>query len=628
MNRRGALRAVCGALGAPVLAGAAASALGMPRPVWAQPAVTTSPALSRFGPPHYPAGFPHFDYVNPAAPRGGTVVLSELGTFDTLNWVPLQGDLPTSLSVIHDALMTGSSDELSAAYGLIAESAAYPDDLSSVTFTLRPEARWQDGHPITAEDVVWTFAAIREHGRPFLRVFYDQITGVVAEGERRVRFDVATRNRMAPLLAAAGFTPLPRHWWQAPGRDIARGLLEPVLGSGAYRVAAVDPGRSITYERVADYWAAALPVAIGQNNFDRVRYDFYRDDDVLTEAFLGGAYDFHQEYRALSWATRYDVDAVHSGRIVRRSVPDHSPKGIQAYFLNTRRPVFQDRRVRQALGLLYDFETTRRQLLNGFYVRARSYYPNSEFAAAGLPDEDELAILAPYRDRLPPELFTAPFQPPESDGNGDIRPRLRQALDLLRAAGWEIRGGALTQAATGEPMRFEFLEVTHGIVRLTQPYVANLARIGIQASIRLVDAAQYQRRIDDFDFDVTTLALNAFVPPGVEQRSFWGSAAAGERGSGNFSGIRDEVVDALIEAIVATPDRTAEDHRHLVAVTRALDRVLLWGHYVVPQYYNDAFWIAYWDRFGMPETLPRYGTGFPASWWIDPARDAAIGRRR
>ncbi len=594
----------------------------------AQDGVTVSSALARFGPPHYPPGFAHFDYVNPAAPRGGAVVLSDFGSFDTLNWVPLQGDYPTSIGIVHDSLMTGSGDELSAVYGLIAESAEYPEDLSWVIFNIRPEARWHDGRPITAEDVKWTFDAIRAHGRPFLQAFYEQIAEVEALSERRVRFAMTTRGRMGPLILAAGFSPLPRHWWTAGGRDIARGTLEPTLGSGPYRIAAVDPGRSITYQRVPDYWAAGLPVAIGQNSIDILRYDFYRDNDVMTEAFLGGGFDHLQERRALSWATRYDTDAVRSGRVIRETLPDRSPKGIQAYFFNTRRPIFRDVRVRRAIGLLYDFETTQRQLLNGYYERVATYFPNSDFAASGVPEGEELTILEGYRDQLPAELFTEAYRPPQSDGTGNLRDRMREAVELLRAAGWEVRNGAMTDTATGEPLRFEVLEVSQGIVRLTQPFVGNLERIGIRASIRLVDSAQYQRRIDEFDFDMTTLALNSFVPPGPEQRSYWGSAAADQTGSANFAGIRSPVVDALIEQIIATPDRTAEDYRRLVAVTRALDRVLLWGHYAVPQYYNDEFWIAYWNRFGRPEQVPRYGTGFPATWWIDPVLDAAIGRRR
>ena len=597
------------------------------QPTTGQP-VTVTHAVSQFGPPLYGPDFEHFDYVNPDAPKGGATVLGAFGTFDSLNWIPLQGTWPEGIGLIYDSLMTGSADELTSAYGLIAETAEYPEDLSWVIFNIRDDAVWHDGTPITAHDVKWTFDKIQEVGRPLIRAAYQQIAGVDVLSDKKVRFNLYTKGRMGPILTAAGFTPMPRHWWEAEGRDIAGGTLEPVLGSGPYRVSRLDAGRSITFERVPDYWAAALPVNVGRHNIGAIRYDYYRDMDIMTEAFLGGAYDFHTEFRAQTWVTGYDTPAVRAGYVVREAVPDRTLQGMQGWFFNTRRPIFDDVRVRQALSILYDFETVQRQVLYGKYQRTSSYFPNSELASSGIPEGLELEILEPYRDQLPEQLFTEPFRPPETPGTGNIRPQLREAMRLLREAGWEVRDGVLTNAETGERMSFEILLRQQNVVRVTQPYVRNLARAGARASIRVVDSAQYQVRTDNWQYDMLSVRLNNFFPPGTEQLTYWSSEAANTNGSGNLAGIEDPVVDALLEELLATPDVTEEDYERLVAITRALDRVLLWGFYVVPAWYNDETWIAFWDRFGRPDELPRYGVGFPDVWWIDLEKAAEIAAVR
>jgi microcin C transport system substrate-binding protein len=422
---------------------------------------------------------------------------------------------------------------------------------------------------------------------------------------------------MKPLLTVASSSPLPRHWWTVDGRDITKTTLEPILGSGAYRIKAVDPGRSITYERVADYWAADLQVNKGLNNIDQIRYDYYLDDTVLIEAFMSGRVDFRQENRAQRWNQSYDIPAVKDGSMIKRAVPDQTPRGTQGYIFNLRRPQFQDVRVREAINLLYDFEAIQRTLLFGEYRRVKSWFPNSEFGASGPPDPAELAILEKYKDKVRPEVMTKAYEPPVTDGSGNIRSNLREALRLFKEAGWELRNNRLVNAA-GEQMRMEMLLVSPSLVRVTEPFVQNAKRAGIDASIRVVDTSQYQVRIDDFDYDLLSVALNFFPPPGAEQRSYFGSAAAGLRGSANLAGIKDPVADGLIEELIA-----AKDLDTLAATNRALDRVLSWGWYQIPQWYNDETWLVYWNKFGHPETQAKYTIGFPTTWWVDTGKQAS-----
>ncbi|MEZ5935231.1 MAG: extracellular solute-binding protein [Alphaproteobacteria bacterium] len=572
--------------------------------------VTVASAIAEFGEPLYKDGFDHWPYANPDAPKGGKIVLDAPGSFDSLNTIILKGDWPTSIGLISDSLMVPSADELSVVYGLIAETAEYPADKSWIIFNLRPEARYQDGEPITAEDFVFRFETTQEIGRPFLKSFYEDVEGVEALSDHKLKFTFKTRDNMKPLLKVAELSPLPRHYWKE--RDITKTTLEPPLGSGAYELAEVDPGRSLTYRRVADYWAADLPVNRGLNNFDEIRYDYYREPEVAFEAFKAGDIDFRQENSSKRWATGYDVDAAKSGRMAIEEIPNEVPEGIQAYFINNRLAKFSDPRVRQALGYLYDFEAIQRTLLYGQYQRTESYFPNSDFGVSGPPTPEEIAILEPYRDRLPPELFEKAFELPKTDGSGRNRAQFREAVRLFEEAGWTLVNGKLTHGDSGEVMTIEFLILSPDQERLTAPFVKNLRHAGIDATIRTVDSSQYQVRLDDFDYDMTTVKLNFFPPPGPELRSYYGSEAADVRGSANMAGIKNPVADELIEQIIA-----AKDLDTLKATNRALDRVLLWNYYVLPQFHNDIYRVAYWNKFGKPETNPRYGLSFPGAWWID-----------
>ena len=568
--------------------------------------------LAMHGDLKYDEGFTHFDYANPDAPKGGTVVLSGIGTFDSLNPFILKGQTPSGIGGVFDTLLVSSDDEAFSEYGLIAERVLVPEDRSWVVFELREEARFHDGTPITADDVVFSFETLKEEGHPFYRSYYKNVATVQKEGPHRVRFVFDDGdNRELPLII--GQLPvLSRAYWEP--RAFAETTLEPPLGSGPYRVKAVDPGRSVTYERVADYWGADLPVNKGRNNFDQTRIEYYRDATVALEAFKAGEYDFRAENIAKNWATAYDVPAVEEGRIKLEEIPHDRPTGMQGFVLNTRRDRFADPRVRQALGYAFDFEWTNKNLFYGAYARTESYFSNSELASDGLPGPAERAILEPYREALAPEVLTREYTPPSTAGPGGLRANLREAVALLQAAGWKFEGQRLVHGETGEPFTMEILLVNPSFERVALPYARNLERIGITASVRTVDTTQYQNRLDGFDFDMVVNVFGQSLSPGNEQRDFWGSASADTPGSRNLAGVRDEVVDALVDLVIAAPDRESLVHR-----TRALDRVLLWGHYVVPHWHSQSFRIAYWDKFAHPEVTPRYALGFD-TWWVEPAK--------
>jgi microcin C transport system substrate-binding protein len=571
----------------------------------------TATSIAEFGTPLYADMKDHFPYADPAAAKGGTVVLGALGSFDNLNPYTLRGELAGGLGMVDDSLMGGSGDELSSAYPLIAESVTYPADKSSAVFAINPKARFQDGTPITAADFVAALDAIRKpEGPPFQQSFFEAVDHLEAVDDHHLKAVFKTRDQMKPILnVATALSPLPRQYWAK--HDITKTSLDPAIGSGAYRVAAVDPGRSITFERVKDYWAADLPIMKGMENFDTIRFDYYRDDQVMFEAFKAHKIDFRQENKASRWTREYDFPAVADGEVIKRAIHMDTPQGIQGLFFNMRRPQFQDIRVRQALNLLFDFETTQRTLLNGQYKRDSSYFPGSDYGATGAPSPAEIAVLTPFKEQLAPEVLTQAFELPTTDGTGNIRPNLRKALDLFHAAGWDLADGKLTH--DGKPLPMEILIDQEAFVRVLQPYVDNLRRAGVDASIRLVDSAQYEERLKSFDFDTIEIKSNFFPPPGPELRSYYGSAAADVRGTGNWAGIKNPVADALIEQIVA-----AKDLDTLKADNRALDRVLLWQYYCVPEWYNDEAWIAYWNSFSYPRTSPRYSTGFPDTWWQKP----------
>ena len=563
-------------------------------------------AIAMFGEPKYPAGFAHFDYVDPNAPTGGTMRLGAAGTFDSFNPYVIKGNPGAGAEA--ESLMVASADEPFTKYGLIAEWIEWPEDRSWATFSLRPEARWHDGRPITVEDVIFTLDILKAKGQPFYRFYYASIDRAEKVGERQVRFVFKeVGNRELPLIA--GEMPiLPKHWWES--RDFERSTLEPPLSSGPYRIAEFEAGRFVTRERVPDYWGRLLPVNVGQNNIDRIRTDYFRDETVLRQALKAGVLDFRLENQAKAWALDYDIPAVRKGWLRKVEFPHERPAGMQAFALNTRRPIFADRRVREALGWAFDFEWTNRVLFFGQYTRARSYFNNSEMASSGVPEGEELRLLERYRGRLPDELFTQAWAPPVTDGSGWPRANLLKALELLRQAGWVVRDGHLVNERTGQPMRFEILIVSPTFERIMLPFVRNLKRIGIDAGIRLVDESQYVVRLRTFDFDVAMLVWGQSDSPGNEQRNFWGSAAAAQPGSRNYLGIQDPVIDELIEGVIGATDRES-----LITRTRALDRALLWGFYVIPAWYLNADRVLYWNKFAYPAVSPARGVQVDTWWW-------------
>ncbi len=583
------------------------------------PAAGPQHGIAMHGAPTYPPDFRHFAWVNPAAPRGGRLRLASIGGFDSLNPFIVKGNPAEGLMRVFDTLMEQAPDEPFSQYGLLAESIEISPDRSQVTFRLRPEARWHDGRPVTAEDVAWTFATLRREGQPFYRSYYAGVAKVETPDARTIRFTLADpENRELPLIL--GQLPvLPKHWWQ--GRDFSRALLEAPLGSGPYRVESFDPGRRIIYRRVDNSWSRDLPVMRGRYNFDRIEIDTYHDTTVALEAFKADEYDFRLENSSKSWATGYDVPAVREEKIRREEVPHQRPAGMQAFVYNSRRKPFDDPRVRSALGLLFDFEWANKNLFHGQYTRTRSYFDNSELAAEGKPAPAEVALLERWRAKLPPSVFEKVREPARTDGSGNIRPQLRQAHDALVAAGFRIDavGGKRVESATGKPLRFEILLVQPEFERVVLPWQRNLERLGIETSIRTVDAAQYRRRLDEFDYDVVVGGWPQSQSPGNEQRSFFGSAQAAERGSPNLAGIRSPVVDALIEEIVRAPDRAS-----LVTRVRTLDRVLLAGEWVTPQWHLPVDRVAWWDRFGRPAVVPAQGVQLDA-WWVAPTRAAPPG---
>ncbi|HEY4249776.1 MAG TPA: extracellular solute-binding protein [Roseomonas sp.] len=616
MHRRRFL-ALQAALGfAPFGTGFAATPAGRPDP----DGITRTHALSLLGEPALPKDFTHWPWVNPDAPKGGEIVLTALGSYDSLNPYILRGTPAVGTGRLYDTLLRDSTDEPSTAYAHLAAQIELPADGLWVAFTLHDAARWHDGRPITAEDAVWTFQTLRQQGRPFYRAYWGDVAECVAEGPKRLVFRFrSNENRELPLIL--GQMPvLPKHWWE--GRDFARPLLEPPLGSGAYRIERLDPGRGVVYRRVEDYWGRDLPTMRGTANWDSIRYDYYRDNTVALEAFKAGQIDFRTENVARDWATAYDFPAVRRGLVKRDELRHEIPTGMQCFAMNLRRPLFQDARVRRALIEVFDFEWMNTNLFYGKYSRTTSYFSNSDLASSGVPQGAELAVLEPFRAQLPPALFTEPYALPVTDGSGNNREALRRALALLREAGWVVRDRRLVDAQ-GQPFQFEILLNGATFERVALPYVQVLERLGITARVRTVDPAQYQVRTDAFDYDMTVDVIPQSTSPGNEQRDFFTCAKAQENGSQNVAGFCNPVVDQLVELVINAPDRDA-----LVARTRALDRVLLWNNYVIPNWHLRAFWIAWWDKFGRPARNPRYDIGLD-SWWIEAARVGAIeeGRR-
>ena len=558
------------------------------------------------GAPKYEAGFAHLDYVDPDAPKGGTIRHAVQGTFNSLNPFIIKGIPARGRHLTYESLMKRTRDEPFSLYGLIAESMQVPDDRSSVVFVLRPEARFHDGSAITVEDVAYSWRTLKDVGRPNLQLYYRQVERIERPGPRAVRFvfRAGRQDRELPLIM--GLMPILSKSYHA-AVPFDETSLTPPLASGPYRVHRVDPGRSLTYRRDPDYWGRHLPVNRGQYNFDRVRYDYYRDGNAMMEAFAAGAYDIRFETSEKRWASAYEFPAAADGRVKLEQLPHGRPSGMFAFAFNTRRPPFTDRAVREALAHAFDFGWVNRTLLHGAYVRTRSVFANSPLASRDLPRGAELALLEPFRDRLPGEVFDEAYRPP--GGSGDLRTDLRAARDILSAAGWTVRDGTLTQAGDGRAMAFEILLADSRHEKIALAFARNLARLGADVEVRTVDAPQYQYRLRTFDFDVIMYRWGVSLSPGNEQAYYWGKAAAAQDGTRNYAGVRDDAVDALIARMTREHERDAFVH-----AVRALDRVLLWGHHVVPLYHTNEDRIAYWDKFGRPEVTPLYGIVTEA-WW-------------
>ncbi len=575
--------------------------------------------LTMMDKPLLPPGFSCFPYVNPDAPKGGEVALAAIGSFDSFNPYIVRGTAAADVNRVYDTLLRPDADEASTAYGHLAALVELAADRSWVAFEIRPQARFHDGHPVTAEDVAWSFDTLRDKGRPFYRAYYADVAKALAPSPTRVVFQFRTnRNRELPLIL--GEMPvLPKHWWQ--GRAFDKPLTDPPLGSGTYAVDRYEFGRSVSYRRVPDYWAKDLPTARGLNNFDVVRTEYFRDATVAFEAFKAGQIDFREENIAKQWATGYDFPAVKEGLVKKQLLRHHLPTGMQGFAMNVRRDVFKDPRVRQAMNLAFDFQWCNKELFYNAYTRTRSYFSNSDLACSGIPRGDELKLLEPFRSQLPPDLFTTEFTLPVTDGSGNNREHLIAALKLLRAAGCTIKQRKLFDKK-GNPFAFEILLDQPAFERVALPYVQWLAHLGITAHVRTVDPAQYQRLMDQFQFDMTVALFSESDSPGNEQVGYWTSASAKQPGSDNLIGVANPVVDALVAQLIVAPDRA-----HLLTIAHALDRVLLWNWYVVPHWHLQSVRVAYWDRFGRPDKPVRTGVALD-SWWIDPKLAAATDSAR
>jgi len=576
--------------------------------------------IAMHGSPKYGPDFKHFGYVNPAAPKGGKVRLSAIGTFDSFNPYIIKGNPAAGIGgFVYESLATSSLDEPFTEYGLLAENIEMPEDRSWVAFTLRKEARWHDGKPVTVEDVIFSLEALKTKGQPFYRFYYRGVAKAEKTGERRVKFTFGGgKNRELPLII--GQLPiLPKHIWA--DKDFSKTTLEKPIGSGPYKVKSFEAGRSITLERVKNYWGAKLPVTAGQYNFDEMRFDYYRDSTVALEAFKSGEYDFRQENASKIWATGYNSPAFKQGLYKKQSIRHENSTGMQGFVFNTRKGFFKNPVLRKALAYAFDFEWTNKNLFYGQYARTKSYFSNSELASRGLPSPEELKILEPLKGQIPPEVFTQTYQPPGTDGTGRIRKNLRQAKKLLQQAGWVIKNQQLVEPKTGKPLKFEILLISPAFERIVLPFVRNLKRLGIIVSVRRVETAQYQKRMETFDFDMIVGSFGQSLSPGNEQMSYWGSAAAERRGGRNYIGIKNPTIDKLIDLVIAAPDR-----KSLITRTRALDRVLLWNHYIIPQWHIQTFRVAFWDKFGRPPQSPKYGLGFN-TWWVDAAKAGALASK-
>jgi microcin C transport system substrate-binding protein len=569
----------------------------------------------------YKPGFTHFDYVNPDAPKGGDLNLSVAGTYDTFNPILSKGEAATGLTLVFETLLKSADDELLASYGLLAEGVSYPDDVSNATFRLRKEAKWTDGTPVTPDDVIFSFDKSKELN-PLLSNYYKHVVKAEKTGDRDVTFTFDEKDNKELPNILGQLTVLPKAWWQASGpdgkpRDISRTTLEPVMGSGPYKIASYSPGAKIRYELRDDYWGKNVNVNVGENNFGSISYTYFSDRDVEFEAFRSGNIDYWYENSSNRWATGFDFPAFKDGRVKREELenPFRATGIMQALVPNMRRDIFKDERVREALNYAFDFEELNRTVAFNTYKRIDSYFWGTELAASGLPQGRELAILQGLKDQVSPEVFTTPYKNPVGGDPQKSRDNLRKAVGLLKEAGYEIRGNAMVNSKTGKPLSFEILLSSAFLERWAVPYAQNLRKIGVDARIRTVDPAQYTNRARAFDYDMIWNVWAETMNPGNEQADYWGSGSANQPGSRNYAGIADPAVDALIKMIIFAPNRDQQ-----VAAIKAMDRVLLAHHYVMPLFYSNTARIAYWDKFTRPAELPTYSTGFPDIWWSKDAK--------
>ena len=575
--------------------------------------------LSTFGDLKYPPDFKHFDYVNPDAPKGGRIVTigtAALETFDSFNGFILKGDPAQGLGLLYDSLMTGAADETGSAYGLIAQSADVAADGLSVTFRMRPEARFADGSPITADDSVFTFGILKEKGHPSYRVALRDIAKVEALDPHTVRYTFTGPLTRDLPLTAAGLPVLSKAYYAT--REFDQTTLDRPVGSGGYQIGDYKQGTFVSYKRRNDYWAKDLPVNRGRGNFDEIRYEYFRDRTAQLEAVKAGTIDLREEFTSRDWATGYDIPAVKDGRLIKLTLPDETPGGAQGFFLNTRRPKLSDPRVRKALDYAFDFEWTNKNLFYGLYTRTESFFENSDMKSSGKPSPEELALLEPFRDKLLPEVFGEPYRPPVSDGTGSDRRLLREAGKLLEEAGYTVKDGKRINAK-GEVLEIEYLFTDPVSERIAGSFQKNLGLLGVVLVSRRVDPAQYERRTKAFDFDITTRRYRMAITPGIELQNLWDSKQASIDGSGNLSGIQNPAIDALIEKVVLAKSRA-----ELVTAARAIDRVLRAGHYWVPQWFKASHNIVYWDKFSRPPVKPKYDRGVPDTWWYDTAKAAKL----
>ena len=608
-------------------ASATLSALALPgfRPAFAEGAETRSHGLSTFGELQQPADFKHFAYVNPQAPKGGSLIVQikntsgnqNFETFDTFNIYVFKGDGAAGVDATFDSLMAGSADEPNALYGLVAQSVRISADKLTYRFELRPQARFHDGSKLTAKDVAFSLNILKTKGHPIYRTILADLVSAEAEEELVVKVQFSpTRSRDSHLIVAG--MPIFSSTYYAT-RDFEASSLEPPLGSGPYKVARFEQGRFVEYERVKNYWAADLPVNVGVNNFDRVRWDYYRERQIAFEDFKSGKLNYHEEYTARFWATQYGFPAVADGRVKREELRSGAATGTQGWHFNLRRPQFADVRIREAINLCFDFEWTNKNIMYSAYNRITSYFENSDMKATGKPGPEELALLEPFRAQLSPAVFEEPWVPPVSDGSGSDRALLRKADELLRAAGCKREGNQL-RLPDGKPFTIEFLDSSSVLQPHTEPFIANMKKLGIDARIRAVDTVQYKRRFDSFDFDMTSFAMGGSTTPGVEMKNSYSSQAANTPGSRNIAGISHPAIDALLDRIAR-----ADNRADLTVACRALDRILRAGRYWVPMWYSGKARIAYWDVFSRPAQTPKFGTGAPATWWWDEEKAKRLG---